>query len=208
MLVSGHRLSKGLSKLTERSGFWAAVIDTESPLIDNNGAQAGGTACGLPAIINPGASSLPSRKRLISKLWTSVRFISTPLTSFPLASEQEVLILEACRLWIASGGSPAQTYSRKEENHRYKWERHQILIFHTTHRSPAASLYLVTKGQAREETWNKTTTGFSWWWDSGGIMAGLALADLPLVGHSLLPLPPFLVAQSDSTQCRRKTWSR
>lgn len=168
----GPRLSRGLSKLTERLGFWVAVTDTESPLIDS-WAQAGSTACGLPAI-NPGASSMPSRKRLISKLWTSVRFISTPLTSFPLASEQEVLILEACRLWIASGGFPAQTYSRKEENHRYKWERHRILIFHTTHSSPEASifppasLYLVQRGRREKKHEIKPPQASH----DGGIVAG------------------------------------
>lgn len=56
-LMSGHRLSKARSKLRERRGFWAAVTDTESPLIDNQ-AQAGSTAGWLPAI-SPGVSSMP-----------------------------------------------------------------------------------------------------------------------------------------------------
>lgn len=34
-LSLGHRQSKALSKLTRDSGFWVAVTDTTSPLIDN-----------------------------------------------------------------------------------------------------------------------------------------------------------------------------
>lgn len=34
-LMLGHRRFKALSKLIRDSGFWVAVTDTESPLIDN-----------------------------------------------------------------------------------------------------------------------------------------------------------------------------
>jgi hypothetical protein len=114
-------------------------------------------------------------------------FHLTALTSFPLASEQGALTLEACRLWTASGDSPAQTYSGKKENKSCKWGSSPLTIFHAEHSSraagipPPASLFLVTETEQKrnpKENHHKTCSqGLSWWWEGS-----TTLGDPPLQG--------------------------